>query len=216
MSDDRHLRLFTPAVVDEELFEELPVDPVSESQARSSRHGRQFDIEAFEWLEAAGATIVEEYPVVLGYRLDALIEGRNGARFYVDAHGTPDRTDRPNAGLRRTDTMLKAGFKALRLHQRRCEHPLLLVTSHLPRGGKAAFFLVELSDAIFDAFAIGDPLGLERLRSYLNDAPAPVEPGYCPWRAVQPSLLDDPFGDDDAVGGEDAVGGDDGVGGDDA
>jgi hypothetical protein len=202
--DPRHLRLFTSPDVDDELFEELPTDPVSESQARSSRHGREFDIEAFEWLEAAGATVVERYPVVLGYRLDALIEGTNGRRFYVDAHGTPDRTDRPNAGLRRTDTMLKAGFKALRLHQRHCEHPLLLVTSHMPRGGKSAFFLAELSEAIFDAFAIGDSFGLQRLHSYLTDVPARTHPGYCPWRAVQPSLLDDPFGDDDAFGGGDA------------
>jgi hypothetical protein len=198
MSDPTHLRLFASDPPEEDLFEDLPPDPVSESQARSSRHGREFDHEAFEWLMSAGAAIVEEYPEVLGYHLDALIEGRNGNRFYVDAHGTPDRTDRPNAGLRRSDTMLKAGFKALRLHERRSEHPLLLVTSHLPKGGKSAFFLRELSEAIFDAFAtVGDAPGFQRLHGYLTDVPAPTVPAPAPWRAFQPSLLDDPFGDEE-------------------
>ena len=186
-----------------ELFEELPEDPVSESQARASRHGREFDAEAFEFLESAGATIVRTYVRVGGYPLDALIEGRNGRRFYVDAHGTPDRTDRSQAGMRRQDTMLKFGFKALKLRDRGCNYPLLLVTSHLPKAGtSAAFLLNELSEVVFDAVAtFGDLAGHRRLSTYLQDAPPIAQPLPAPWRETQPGLCLDFFDDDDDAGG---------------
>ena len=183
-----------------EPFEELPeADPVSESQARSSLHGREFDAEAFEYVEKCGATIVEAYIHVDGYPLDALIEGSNGARFYLDAHGTPDPTDRRTAGLRRQDTMLKFGCKALRLRDRKCRYPLLLVTSHLPKKGtSSSFLLTELNDALFDVVAtVGDFAGQQRLRQYFT-GPPPPEPLPAPWREVQLELdirLED---DDDA------------------
>ena len=101
-------RLFLVPDLDEragELYEgDLPPDPVSESQARSSWHGKEFDAEARAYLEGLGATIVETFPRPFGYRLDFLVEGLSGDRYYVDAHGTPDRTDRSQAGLRRQDT----------------------------------------------------------------------------------------------------------------
>ncbi|HMQ25688.1 MAG TPA: hypothetical protein PKA98_06850, partial [Acidimicrobiales bacterium] len=100
---------------DADLFEDLPADPASESQARSTLHGKEFDAEAVELFESLGATVVEHYPKVDGYPLDLLVEGLNGRRFLVDARGTPDRTDRGKAGLRRQDTVLKFGFKAMRL-----------------------------------------------------------------------------------------------------
>ena len=116
-----------------ELFEDdLEPDPVSGSQARASRDGREFDLDAFEYLEKAGAVIVERYVRVDGFPLDALVEGTNGARFYVDAHGSPDRTPRPQAGMRRQDTMLKFGYKALYLAGQGLVPRLLLVTSHMP------------------------------------------------------------------------------------
>jgi hypothetical protein len=185
-----------------ELYEDLPKDPASESQARSSLHGREFDGEAFEFLERLGAEIVERYVYVHGYRLDALIEGTNGSRFYVDAHGTPDRTDRPQSGMRRTDTMLKFGFKAMRLRAHECEYPLLLVTSHMPRpGSEAAFLLKELSHDVFDAVAtVGDLEGQQRLRRYLHDTPVITEPLGVWWREIQLDFDSIRFseGDDDA------------------
>lgn len=181
-----------------DLYEDLPPDPVSESQARSSLHGREFDEEAFSFLEDLGARIVDRYVRVFGLRLDAEVEGSNGKHFFMDAHGTPDRTDRPQAGMRRQDTMLKFGFKALRLQQRGCRHPLLLITSHLPKPGtSSAYLLTELNDAVFDAVAtVGDLAGQQRLRSYLNDVPPPAKPLEAPWRAVQLELGIDPFDDD--------------------
>ena len=81
-----------PPCGDDPLYEgDLPPDPVSESQARASRDGREFDIEAFEYLERAGARMVQTRVRVGGHPLDAIVEGTNGLRFHVDAHGTPDR-----------------------------------------------------------------------------------------------------------------------------
>lgn len=178
-----------------DLYEDLPPDPVSESQARSSLHGREFDEEAFGFLEALGARVIDRYVRVDGYPLDAEIEGANGKRFLVDAHGTPDRTDRSQAGMRRQDTMLKFGFKALRLQQRRCRLPILLITSHLPKPGtSSAYLLTELKDALFDAVAtVGDFAGQQRLQTYFNDVPPPAKPLAAPWRAVQLELDIDLF-----------------------
>jgi hypothetical protein len=181
-----------------ELFEDLPPDPVSEAQARSSLHGREFDEEAFAFVESLGARVVDRYVRVFGYRLDGLIEGANGRRFYLGASGTPDRTDRPQAGMRRQDTMLKFGFKALRLAQRGCPHPLLLVTSHLPKPAtSSAYLLGELAEVLFDAVATtGDLAGQQRLRSYFVDVPPPSDPLAAPWRAVQLALDVDPLADE--------------------
>jgi hypothetical protein len=192
------MKLFDDGDQSAEPFEELPDDPVSESQARSSRHGREFDGEAFQFLEDLGARIVERYVRVDGYPLDALIEGTNGRRFYVSAHGTPDRTDRPQAGMRRQDTMLKFGFKALRLRDRGCPHPLLLVTSHMPKKHEsAAFLLTELSDAVFDAVAtVGDLAGQQRLREYLHASPIIERPLGAPWRTARVNSQLDFFSDD--------------------
>ena len=179
-----------------EFYEDLPTDPVSEAQARSTLHGREFDEEAFTFIETMGARVLQRYVRVFGYRLDALVEGANGTRFYLGASGTPDRTDRPQAGMRRQDTMLKFGFKALRLAQRGCPHPLILVTSHLPKPGTSpAYLLSELNDALFDAVATtGDLAGQRRLRAYFSAEPPPTRPLPAPWRAVQLALDVDPLG----------------------
>lgn len=168
-----------------EEFEDLPPDPVSESQARSTLHGKEFDSLAFDFLEEMGATIVERYTRFEGYPLDALVQGATGRRFYVDARGTPDPTDRPKAGLRRQDTVLKFGFKALRLEQRGSPHPLLLLTSHMPKAGSSSEFLLsELRDAVFDVVPIsGDLLGRRRLQHYFG-ADELVDQ-VVPWRSVQ-------------------------------
>lgn len=167
-------------------YEDLPADPASESQARSSLHGKEFDVEALAFIEALGATVIERGFRLHGYELDALVEGANGCRFLVQGHGTPDRTDRRQAGMRRTDTMLKFGFKALRLAQRGRPYPLILLTSHLPRSGSSsAFYLSELNDVLLDAVAVvGDVRGQQRLQHYLTTDDL-IEPLDAPWRAVQ-------------------------------
>lgn len=175
---------------DEEYFEELPPDAVSESQARASAHGRAFDLEAFDFLHELGVEILETYVRVDGYPLDAVVRGANGAVFYVDAHGTPDRADRAQAGIRRTDTLLKFGFKALRLEARGRKHPLLLLTSHMPKPKMAAgFLLAELAGVLFDVVAIrGDLAGYQRLRRYFNDDLPIRNPLAAPWREASADM----------------------------
>lgn len=190
------MRLFESDPDDvEELFEDLPSDQVSEAQARSSLHGREFDGEAFEFLKLCGATILDTYLRVERYPIDALIQGRNGTRFYVDAHGTPDRTDRSQAGMRRQDTMLKFGFKAMRLRARGALHPLILITSHMPKpNSSSAYLLTELNEVLFDAVAIvSDFPGQQRLSAYLNDEPAPTAHLPARWREAQLQMDFDPF-----------------------
>jgi hypothetical protein len=182
--------------------EDLPPDPVSESQARSSMSGKEFDAEAEEFLIEAGGRILERNLRVLGFPMDFLVEGANGRRYYVDGHGTPDRTNRSQAGMRRTDTIRKFGFNALCLERGGCPHPIILLTSHMPRdGSEAAFCLSKLSEVLWDAMAIvGDPPAFERLSAYLNDEPAPEVPIQAAWRVgVQQGLLfePDPVWDDD-------------------
>lgn len=172
-----------------DLYEDLPADPASESQARSTLHGKEFDAEALELLESLGATVLEEYPKIDGYPLDFLVEGPNGRQLLVDARGTPDRTDRSKAGLRRQDTVLKFGFKAMRLADRGCPHPLVLITSHLPRpGSSSAFLLSELNDSLLDVVAtVGDMAGRRRLQHYLTAdlPPGPIAALPAEWREVQ-------------------------------
>jgi hypothetical protein len=191
--------LDTPTEPD--LYEgDLEADPVSESQARASRDGREFDEAAFEYLESCGARIIERYIRVVRYPLDALVEGANGARYFVDAHGTPDRTPRPQAGMRRQDTALKFGYKALYLASRREAQPLILVTSHMPTPElSSARILRELAtaDALWDAVAVNDFAGRRRLESYFWDTPAPAQPLSAPWRDGDQLSFDDDFDPDD-------------------
>ena len=95
-----------------------PPDPVSESAgARPSRDGREFaTLRPSSIWRGPGRAWSRTRVRVGGHPLDAIVEGTNGLRFHVDAHGTPDRALRPQAGMRRQDTMLKFGYKALYLH----------------------------------------------------------------------------------------------------
>ena len=171
---------------------DLDPDPVSESQARSSRDGREFDIEAFDYLEKAGATIVDRYLLVGGYRFDALVEGVSGKRFLVAAHGSPDRTPRAQAGMRRQDTALKFGYRALILAGRPDHHPLLLLTSHMPTEELSAAQIlrdVARAKALWDAVQVPDLAGFRRLQRYFGEDP-PEEPLEAPWRQTQLSFDD--------------------------
>jgi len=201
--DSSELHLFIPEP-SEDFEEDLPPDPVSPAQARSSLHGKEFDAEAEEFLIQAGGRVLERNLKVLGFPMDFLVEGTNGSRYYVDGHGTPDQTDRPQAGMRRTDTMLKFGFKTICLVAERCPHPIILLTSHMPKdGSESAFYLSKLSEALWDAIpTVGDRQAFHRLHAYLTSQPSPTRPIEAAWRlGIQQgfSFVFDPEGDlDDA------------------
>lgn len=152
-------------------------------QARSSRAGAEFDHEALELVEEAGGVVVRRHLRVDGHPVDALVRGASGAAFLVAAHGTPDRTVRSQAGLRRTDTVLKVGCRAQLLRYGGQAPPLVVVTSHLPApGSEAARLLAELGPSIHEVVATtGDYAGFRRLARLLGPTP-PSEPLPAPWR----------------------------------
>lgn len=143
-------------------------------------------------LERAGATVLQRGGKLAGIPVDGLVQGANGKRFCVLAHGNLD--DGRRAGLRRTDTVRKAGNSAFLLHEVIGADPLLLVTSHLPqlegRSRQAAFLLALHGRVIFDAVATsGDLAGFHRLRRYMTATPAPDRPEPAPWRRLPDEQL---------------------------
>ena len=120
------------------------------------------------------------------------MRGTNGTVFCVLAHGNLD--DRRRSGLRRTDTVRKAGDSAFLLAEDPHTPPLLVVTSHLPisegRSHQAPLLLSRHRRVIFDVVAITDDLaGFWRLRRYLTARPAPERPEPAPWWHVPEEQL---------------------------
>lgn len=176
-------------------YEDLP-SGYAGFQALASAAGADFKQMAREWIVRAGGIIETEKLKLDNYPADGLIRGRNGARYVLLARGTPD--DGPRAGLRRNDTMLKMGCRAIMI-ARRTDLPVLVVTSHLPDpASRAGRILSDLHSDIFDVAAtVGDLAGFRRFCRHLTETPAPVEPLPSVWRSgvfSQPEL----FGEDPA------------------
>ncbi len=173
-----------------EPYENLP-EPGAYFQARASAAGADFKQIAKEWVEQAGGAIEADRMMVGVHPADALVRGRNGSRYLLLARGTPDGG--PKAGLRRTDTVLKMGCRAV-LIARRTDLPILVVTSHLPAPtSRSGQILADLHADICDVVAIeGDLGGFQRLRQYFTDVPRPTNPLPAPWRSghLQVSLFD--------------------------
>lgn len=180
-----------------EPYEDLPA-PAAWFQARAATAGADFDDEAFAFVVSAGGHVERRGLSVAGHPVDGLVRGTNGVAFLVAAHGTPDAGVSPQDGLRRTDTVLKLGCRAV-MWVRGGAPPLLVITSALPRAGSAAArYLADLGPDIFDVVAAtGDLGGYLRLRRYLQSDPPLQLPLPAPWRARahQLSLL----GDDDGA-----------------
>lgn len=160
-------------------------------QARSSAVGFEYKQLAREFLIGLGARFVRDHHTIGSYAVEGVVRGANEQQFVVLAHGVLD--DTPQAGLRRTDTVKKAGFDAIQLRRLR-QLPVLLVTSHLPEpGSSAAHQLADLAPDIFDVVATtGDLAGRRRLEHYLHDDD--VEQLPAPWRDTpstwEPELFD--------------------------
>lgn len=184
------MRVLRP-VTEPELYESLP-DVAAGFQGRGAREGAEFDELALAYLESAGATISQRGGKLAGISIDALVRGANGKVFCVLAHGNIDDGRRP--GLRRTDTVRKAGDTAFLLAEDPYTPPLLVVTSHLPvsdgRSHQAALLLSRHRRVIFDVLATTDDLaGFQRLRRYLTARPAPERPEAAPWWHVPEEQL---------------------------
>jgi hypothetical protein len=172
-------------------YEDIP-SAYAAFQALASAAGADFKQMALEWIAQAGGELESDNLKFDNYPTDGLIRGQNGARFVLLARGTPD--DGPRAGLRRNDTVLKMGCRALMI-ARRTDLPILVVTSHLPDvDSRAGRILADLHTDIFDVAAtVGDLAGFRRFRRHLTEAPAPAEPLPSVWRTEvfsQPELFD--------------------------
>ncbi|HEX2179058.1 MAG TPA: hypothetical protein VHL54_05995 [Actinomycetota bacterium] len=172
-------------------YEDLPA-AYAGFQALASAAGADFKQMAREWIEQAGGVIEAEKLKFDNYPADGLIRGANGARFVLLARGTPD--DGPRAGLRRNDTVLKMGCRAMMI-ARRTDLPILVVASHLPDpGSRAGRILADLHADVFDVAATrGDLAGFRRFHRHLTQTPAPTEPLPSVWRADvfrQPDLFE--------------------------
>jgi len=185
------MRVLPPVDEPEPPYESLP-DVDAGFQGRGAREGAEFDELALAYLESAGATISQRGGKLAGISIDALVRGANGKVFCVLAHGNIDDGRRP--GLRRTDTVRKAGDTAFLLAEDPYTPPLLVVTSHLPvsegRSHQAALLLSRHRRVIFDVVATTDDLaGFQRLRRYLTARPAPERPEAAPWWHVPEEQL---------------------------
>ncbi|HEX2053937.1 MAG TPA: hypothetical protein VHJ78_09475 [Actinomycetota bacterium] len=185
--------LFEVAGEAAEPYEDLP-ETYAGFQALAAAAGADFKEMAREWIVQAGGAIEADRIAFDSYPADGLVRGANGARFILLARGTPD--DGLRAGLRRNDTVLKMGCRAIMI-ARRTDLPILVVTSHLPDpASRAGRILADLHTDIFDVAAtVGDLAGFRRFRRHLTELPAPVAPLPSPWRLDffrQPELFEAP------------------------
>lgn len=182
--------LFEVSAYGDEPYEDLP-RAFAQFQATASAAGADFKDMARDWIEQLGGTVEATKLAFDSYPAGGLIRGRNGSRFVLLAHGTPD--DGPRAGLRRTDTVLKMGCRAVMI-ARRTDLPILVVTSHLPDlNCRAGRILTDLQADIFDVAAIvGDLAGYRRFARHLTETPPAGQPPASMWRAAafrQPNLF---------------------------
>ncbi|CAN5765716.1 hypothetical protein BH23ACT12_BH23ACT12_18730 [soil metagenome] len=185
-------QLFEVPNLTEEPYEDLP-STYAAFQALASAAGADFKEMAREWIVQAGGVLETDKVRFDDYPTDGLVRGQNGARFVLLARGTPDDGER--AGLRRNDTMLKMGCRAIMI-ARRTDLRILVVTSHLPEvSSRAGRILSDLHGDIFDVAAtVGDLAGFQRFHRHLTQTPAPAEPLPSVWRTDlfrQPELFDE-------------------------
>ncbi len=183
-------------------FEDDAVRQRADFQSRAPRAGADFKEMALRRVANAGATIERVTFEIDDIPVDAEVRGPNGRAFMVLARGTPD--EHSQSGVRRTDTLEKAGFRAIHL-ARSQELPVLLITSDLPdRSSKAGRYLAKLTGDVWDVVALrADLRGFHRLQRTFA-GPANAMPPDAPWRAVlrgsAPPLFD--TASDDSSGPE--------------
>jgi len=184
------MRLVEPADTPDPYEGDLP-DPAALAQGRAGREGAEFDAIAIRRVEEAGGTVLQRGGDCGGIPIDALIRGKNGKVFTVLAHGNVDQ-DRKRPGLRRTDTVRKAGDSAFLLNQLGAPQ-LLLLTSNIPvaegRSRQAALLLAMHASVILDVMEVTNLADFMRLRRYLEDVPPPDGPLEAAWRLAPTQQL---------------------------
>jgi hypothetical protein len=151
-----------------EPYEDLPTDGAHFNR-RCRATGADFTEVALEFLEAAGATVEQRGGMVAEVQVGAIVRAADATRYVVLAHGTLDPG--AQAGLKRSDTLKKAGWDAIML-ARHSTLATLIVTSHLPTRGRCATHLSRLGADVVDVVATeGDLAGFQRLQALFGTAP---------------------------------------------
>jgi DNA modification methylase len=134
---------------------------------------------AAELIEAAGFTITHENRKLRGTGLTVpyIATGADGQVWYFDVSGA-FTTSRD--GMLRTDTVWKAlGRAHVLVHNNPGDARFVLLTSDLPRPGTDGDVALRAAGpgAFFDAIALRDAAGVERLRAYADGHDTPL-PGF--------------------------------------
>jgi hypothetical protein len=137
---------------------DLEVGPATYNAANRAINNA-FTESALSYLASAGASVVRGPHRVGWTQVSATVRDTAGNEVSVLIHGTPD--DGPRAGMRRTDTLKKAGFDARALADQGLE--VIIVTSHLPAGTRAAAMLRHLREHTEVVATQGDLAGFQRL-----------------------------------------------------
>lgn len=157
----------------EEPFEVLPGGG-SFNAGNKATH-EEFVVMALRHLERAGARILIASHLVGPIHVGARVLGADGRMWLVLMHGTVDDTKR--AGMRRTDTLKKAGFD-VQLLRELSPLPILVVTSHLAAEGAAAELAEVLRRWADELVAVeGDLRGYRRLCDQFG-GPVPAAPPF--------------------------------------
>jgi len=178
------MELVRPGDEGEEPFEDLPGG--GSFNAANKATNDEFSEAALQHLERAGARVVAGSHWVGPIRVGARILGTDGRMWLVLMHGTVD--DSKRAGMRRTDTLKKAGFD-VQLLRDLSPLPVLVVTSHLAAAGAAAELAEVLRGWADELVAVeGDLRGFRRLCGHFG---GPVPAGSPPSQAaVEDDLVD--------------------------
>ncbi len=145
-----------------------PGDPDEHFQTRAGREGRAAKELAELVLTKAGfQTLRRDLRFPEGVEINFEARDQLGKPWFFDVSGG-FTSSRP--GLRRTDTLWKALGKAAVLHEVHPSVPLVLLTTHVPSGGRAGeAALAVLSGAgkpIYDVIELLDEAAFGRLCSY--------------------------------------------------
>jgi site-specific DNA-methyltransferase (adenine-specific) len=135
-------------------------------QSRATREGKAAQALAEQLLNDAGFTNIERNKRLrgTGVTVNFVASDHNGVSWYFDVSGAFTTT---RGGLLRTDTVWKSLGRAHVLANRGV-HPVVFLTSHLPRRGSEGDVALRAAGtrAFFDAIAMKDNEGFDRLRAY--------------------------------------------------
>lgn len=153
------MRVVEPAMDGDEPYDALPGGGSFNAGNRATNE--EFSAIALDHLRRAGARVLLESHRVGPIRVGARVAGTDGQLWLVLMHGTID--DTPRAGMRRTDTLKKAGFDVQALREF-IDLPILVVTSHLAADGAADDLTRILREWADEVVAVeGDLRGFRRL-----------------------------------------------------